>query len=635
MGNTCSKTTTQPDSTRVQEDNTSNEPSEVREPFMRMLSIPGAPNNWEINYKVLIIDGKHTVTIFVMKHKLKNDGTVEPRFIPICFFKMEESPSKITFEMSENQSFSITAYISEETSGEIAVHSITWESNEYTIQEDGVFIGCVKKIQRTDCHFLFVSSLKPKSLSGEEGASSASENVSSSNGSQIEVSKQVGLGQGGFTVSQTQVSLEVHSAQLVSSDEIDNGAGASALQANVQPLSVNSHDNGSATHAPEFVSIGSGAGVSTLRRGVPPPEAVGRSLVNRTFKPQYLKMIKKIMHQNEMLQQIMSRGKVDPSLCFPQCDSCINKSAKNARNDFGRMPVITFDDRSVSDSILPRVIKSDVINIYVNGVDVSLILTLPKDVIREIACLYRVNCPDVLGTVSRLINQCVELLQLDCDPSKTSLVLSDAVCDNRHRFLLWICRQMRLNISRLERPDPSEDTTSCVCIAPCVDASSAVKDVYHRQEFERCGPVEESTTRRNIKRVGNFSGNKHLFTVLEHSNQIVYTRLDWDSLQNIANPVQFGIINISSLMVHELSDGVYLIVIQTESGQTYLSGYLSTNATACFATCQITSNLEERRFKSFEHVSGTVFKCLFSDGTERTFSIEYGSYATINEVLNA
>lgn len=163
--------------------------------------------------------------------------------------------------------------------------------------------------------------------------------------------------------------------------------------------------------------------------------------------------------------------------------------------------------------------------------------------------------------------------------------------------------------------------------------NSAVKDVNRLQGFARCGPVEESTTGR--KTVLTFSGKQHLFTVLPYSNQIVYKRLDWNSQQNIDNPVQFGIINISSLTVHELLEGVYLIVIHTSLGQTYLSGYLSTNATPIFATCQITSNLEERRFQSFAHVSGTVFKCIFSDGTKRIFSIESGSYATINEVLDA
>ena len=230
MGNTCSKEQ-QSDSVRVQKDNTSNEPSEVGEPCM--LRIGGAPSNWKIYYRVLEIDGKFTITIFVKKPKPQNDGTVEIRIIPVCFFKMEKEPSRIAFDLSENESFSITAYISDETSREIAVHSIAWESNEYTVrEEDGLFSECVKKIQRTDCSNLFVSvvsALHPLSLSvqdasttGGGNASSASENVSPLNGPQIEVSEQVRIGQCVSTVSQIDESA-THAPEVFKGD---NGAGA-------------------------------------------------------------------------------------------------------------------------------------------------------------------------------------------------------------------------------------------------------------------------------------------------------------------------------------------------------------------------------------------------------------------------
>jgi hypothetical protein len=600
MGNACSKEQ-QPDSVRVQEDN-------IGEPCM--LPIHGAPNNWKIYYRVIKFDGKFTISIFVKKYKLQ-----ENLIIPVCFFKMKNEPSRIEFDLSENGSFSITAYISketsgeetsgeetsgeetsgeetsgeetsgEETSGEIAVRSITWESNEYTVcKEDGFFLDCVKKIQRTDCEMFFVSELKPKSLSAQD--------VSPSNESQTD---------------------------------------------------------GSATLAPEVFSSDNDAGASGLRVNVQPPQTAGHSSVNSRpykFEKDFREMLNKLEIYYNMLKSIQLNGGVKyPHLYFPECNFCIIRSAKNRRKVLKKNPDITLYDDSVSDSISP-VIQMTVIDISidfsVNGVDVSLILTVPKDVIRVIANLYRVNCPDILGTVSLLINQYVALLQLDYDPSKTSLVLSNAVCDNRHRFLLWICHQMRLIISRLERRASSENETAgfeiVECdnsIAPCVDASSAVKDVNRRQEFARCGPVEESTTGRNIKTVRRFSGRKYMFTVSDDSKLIVYKRLDWDSPCNTENDVQFGIIDISSLLVYELLDGVYLIIIQTKSGQTYLSGYLSTNATPIFATCQITSNLDDKRFKSFQHVSETVFTCFFSDGTEKTFSIESGSYATINEVLDA
>ena len=168
--------------------------------------------------------------------------------------------------------------------------------------------------------------------------------------------------------------------------------------------------------------------------------------------------------------------------------------------------------------------------------------------------------------------------------------------------------------------------------ATCTEhASSATKYVNRHQEFARCGPPEESIT--GSKTVRTFSGTEYVFTVSDDSKSIVYKRLKSNSSHNIIWNVQFNIVNISSLKVYALLTGVYLIVIQTNSGQTYLSGYLSTNATPIFATFQITSHLNKKRFQSVEHVSGTVFRCLFSDKTERIFSIE--SNASITEVLDA
>ncbi len=153
-------------------------------------------------------------------------------------------------------------------------------------------------------------------------------------------------------------------------------------------------------------------------------------------------------------------------------------------------------------------------------------------------------------------------------------------------------------------------------------------DVRSYQDFSQCGPLKEPTT---------FSGMRHVFTVSDDSSSMFYywIKKDGEYRLNPNIPVEFGIFDIRSLKVYELSTGVYLIVIQTNSGQTYLSGYLSTNETPIFATFQITSNLEQKQFQSFEHVSGTVFKCFFSDRTEKTFSIESNLYATIKEVLNA
>jgi len=484
MGNTCSKKQ-QPDSVRVQKDNTSNEPSEVGEPCM--LRVPGAPGDWKIYYRVLELDSRFMISISVKKHKFQDD------VILICFFKMDKSPSKIEFNMSENESFSITAYIWEETSGEIVVHSITWESNEYTLcKEDGFFLECFKKIQRTDCEMLFVSELKPKSLSAQDAfttgggnASSGSEDVSPSNEPQTDGSEQVRFGQGVSTVSQTDESATL-APEFVSSD---NGAEASSLKADVPQLSVDSQTDGSETPALEIFESDNGEEASALQ------------------------------------------------------------------TDVQRLSVNSQTDESAT--LAPEFVEGD-------------------------------------DSVERL-----------------------------HQ--IWV--EYNIPVELLEEPINKIPNVSG-------GGNSTTKDVNHHQEFARCGPPEESTT-VDINTVTTFSGMQHSFTVSDDSKSMDYR------LKNAGkyplNPdfrVHFGIVNICSLKVYELSDGVYLIVIQTNSGQTYLSGYLSTNATPIFATFQITSNLEQKQFQSFKHVSGTVFKCFFSDGTEKTFSIESASYATIKEVLD-
>ena len=162
--------------------------------------------------------------------------------------------------------------------------------------------------------------------------------------------------------------------------------------------------------------------------------------------------------------------------------------------------------------------------------------------------------------------------------------------------------------------------------------NSATEDVKFNQGFAQCCPSKESIT--GSKTVDTFTGTNQIFTVSPDSKSIFYQPKNPGKL-NKKFQVEFSITRILTLTVYELLDGGYLIIIQTESGQTYLSGYLSTNATPIFATYQITSNLDDKRFKSFEHVSDTVFTCFFSDGTKRTFSIESGSYATIKEGLDA
>lgn len=168
-----------------------------------------------------------------------------------------------------------------------------------------------------------------------------------------------------------------------------------------------------------------------------------------------------------------------------------------------------------------------------------------------------------------------------------------------------------------------------------------VPDVKANEDFR----LEEPDRTASV--VKYFSGQKHDFVVSENGTSILYNQksgnirsspnqVDFGTPVRSTAQVQFGIIDIRSLTVYQLSEGVYLIVIHTSLGQTYLSGYLSTNSTPIFTTFQITSHSNQKKFQSFEHDSGTtVFRCFFSDATERTFSIETDSNGTINEVLDA
>jgi hypothetical protein len=140
-----------------------------------------------------------------------------------------------------------------------------------------------------------------------------------------------------------------------------------------------------------------------------------------------------------------------------------------------------------------------------------------------------------------------------------------------------------------------------------------------------------------FKVVKKFSGQNYDFFLSDDGIRIFYKRKSVNTHPFSDILLKFGIINISSLTVYQLSEGVYLIVIYTSLGQTYLSGYLSTNTTLRFTTFQITSNLNKKRFELFKNISRTVFKCFFSDHTEMTFSIESDdkSNSSIIELVDA
>ena len=576
----------QPESVRVQKDNTSNEPSEVGEP--RMLPIPGAPGDWEIYYRVLIIDGYHTVTIFVMKYKPQDVGIDEPqdvgidepRFIPICFFKMKKIPSKITFEMLENRSFSIKAYISEETSGEIMDYCITWESNNYTIQEDGVFIDCVKKIQSTDNPRQFVSSLKLKSLSEEKG---------SSNGSQS----------GG--------SAEVHPAERVSPVvEINDGTGASVSQVDVPRLSVDSQTNGSATPAPEVVERNS------LQLNEQQPLTYGHSAVKFSERIHQVSMTLGI--NLELLKETItgvSRGDdVNIHQDFARCGRPMIKSTLAVEVVGGTVVnqrTIKFSSNAISQVIKPSAVNVSM-KLFVNDVSFSVIFAIPTQLVREIINLCRANGPDVLRTVSRCIEQIGGLLQLDYDPSKTALVLYDAVSDNSRKFLSWMFQKMKPIISLLERRELSEDATNwgivesveqrIEVVSSNRSASSALVLVSRESpEHLHSRPSFDTEKIDAVKLVNYFSNQKYTFEV--HRDHISFP-MGPDTI-----PVNFGIPlgSIKKILVYQMKQSIFLIVIHTVDEQIYLSGHSTSSTSPVFAKAQITSYTfsgEPNKYESIE-----------------------------------
>jgi hypothetical protein len=570
MGNTCSKTPT-PDSVRVQEGNSSDKQSEVGEPCI--LCIPGAPKYLKMYYRVLKIDGFFMISFFVRKYKPKNDGTVQTPLVPICFFKMEKEPSRIEFEKSGNGGFSITTYISEETSGEIVVHSIKWESNEYTVrEEDGFFFECVKKIQRTDCPDLFVSGLHPMSLiaqdasaTGGGNASSASEDVSPLNGHQIEVSEQVGLGQGVSTVSQIDESA-THAPEVISSD---NCAEPSGLRMNGLQLSTECHS---------FVNF---------------EERLYQVSITLGIEFGLLKTTITDVHKCD-----------DLNLCqdFAQCGPQMKDSAL-AVKVVGRTVVSQRDIEFSSDAISPVIQRCAVnvsIELCVNSVSFSVIFVVPAEVVREIINFCRANGPDVLRTVSSCVKQIGGLLQLDYEPSKTALVLSGAVCDNSRRFLSWMFHQMKRSISCLMQQTPpalgesnvrqikmsiGEDTTGweIVNCLPQGDLFESSSNCVVDQNDCSASSAIEHERKDAVTVVEKFSDTKHTYRVLSKSIEF--------STGNEILFVNFGIPSdlINIILVYEIEKSLFLIVIHTKDKQVYLSGHSGTSTSPVFPKAQITS----------------------------------------------
>ena len=53
---------------------------------------------------------------------------------------MDEKPSRIELDLEESNDFSVSIYV-----GETMFHSIMWESTEYSVQYNGIFMGIMKK----------------------------------------------------------------------------------------------------------------------------------------------------------------------------------------------------------------------------------------------------------------------------------------------------------------------------------------------------------------------------------------------------------------------------------------------------------------------------------------------------------
>jgi len=511
MGNACSRQ--QPDSVRVQENNSSDKQSDFLEPEMDR--IDGAPNTWGIYKQVYKIDGIFTITIFVNKDKFHADGTIEKRIIPVCFFKMDQKPSRIGFNLSAEGTFSITAY-----SCEKVIHSISWEATEYDVREkDGVFLECVKKIQRTDCSSIFVSDLHPKSLTAQ------------------------------------------FDSHVVFESYIDERVSAS--QTDVHQLSDNER-----------------------LRQIAMTYGVSEKLLRKTILP--------------LFDDVAQSGS--------QIDESAHSLEVDHRKVFRQSGIVSASHSPATDiRINQRIVV--LVNVCVGDVNLLVRIPIPSTVIESMIKFFRAVGPNVLGTVSLLINQLVRLLQLDYKPSETDLVLSDALCDNGRIFLTSMFHQMRRNISLLERLASSEDSSGweiveCIKrVEPSVEvvssnrsASSSLDLVSSKSPDQLRSRQDFYTENDGVNVVKKFSDTKHTYTVLP--NRIEF------SIGHDIFFVNFGIPSdsIKKIIVYEMMKGVVLIVIHTVDHQVYLSGHSGTSTSPIFVKAQITTHVSVGQPNLFESI---------------------------------
>ncbi len=429
-----------------------------------------------------------------------------------------------------------------------------WEPFEYTMDKHGFFVDCVKKIQSTDNPNLFVSALKLTSLSAQDASTTG-------------------------------------------------GGNASIAIEDVSP-SNDPQSDGSVTLASEVVER------NCLQLNEQQPLTVGHSAVKFSEGIHQVSMTLGI--DLKLLRETItgvSRGDVNIHQDFARCGPPMIKSA-HAVEVVGRtvvsQSVIEFSSNAISQVIKPSAVDVSM-KLFVSHVSLSVIITVPAQLVGEIINFCRANGPDVLRTISRCFEQIGGLLQLDNDPSKTALILCDAVSDNTHKFLLWMFQKMKQIISLLEQQSLSEDATgweivesveqSVEVVSSNRSASSALELVSNKSpEHLHSGPSFD-TGIDVVNVVNSFSDHKYIYKV--HRD-----RISFPIGPDLFN-VDFGIplCSIQNIVVYGMTTSVFLIVIRTFDHQVYLSGHSATSTSPIFVKTQITTHLsvgQPNEFKSIE-----------------------------------
>jgi hypothetical protein len=455
------------------------------------------------------------------------------------FFQFDDKPMEITIQRQKNGELKIS-FIGD---GNRILFEQVWFSSEYELSEDGSDLIWILKKKMIDGVSSDIPMIDESAL--------ASEIVQSDNGA-------------GASASQTDVHrLSVDSQtdgsatlapEFVQSDIV---AGASALQADVPQLSVDSHDDGSATPVLEVVSSDNGAGESALQ--------ILKSGIVFASKALLPVLQSGIVSTSEALTTVLQSGIVSASHS-PATGIRINRD------------IIFFA------------------TVYVNHQNLLVGISIPSTVIESMIKFFRAVGPNVLRTVSRLINQLTGLLQLDYKPSETALVLSDAVYDNGLNFLTSMFHHMMRFISLLERQASSEDANDweivkCVKrVASSVEvvssnrSASSALDLVSRKSPEQLRIRQDFYTENyGVNVVNSFSDQRYTYTV--HGKNISFSTGSEIFDVNFGIPLSL----IKTIIVYEMMKGVVLIVIRTDDHQVYLSGHSRTSTSAVFPKAQITS----------------------------------------------